>query len=270
MALLPLALLAGCGTSPAPTAPVVYPNLTGNWQIQTSSTSPTNPSTQVLLTGALQNSGASVSGTLRFANLANPANCTLNQVVTLSGTTDVNRNLNLTSPMLSSGSTIKTQLTPSATVPGFYGGTIEVDGGSCAAASAAALGVEIEPVTGTFNGPLVTGPLGGPITTAGSASLVLSQSSTPSTDGQFAVTGMLSYTLGDCVGSAALSGGASGVGITMSEAAVAPLSEPAVAFLGLTDPAADKIQVESLDFASFSCTGSQPSTHVYGGTLTRQ
>lgn len=199
-----------------------------------------------------------------------PPNCGLNQVVTLSGAIDSSGDLSLKSTPFNSGSVVKVQLQPSATVIGFDNGTIEVDGGGCATGSSSALGVKVASVTGTYNGALIAGALGSTASSAGTASLMLSQSLVSGTDGQFPLTGMLSYTLGACTGLTALSGTASGVGVTMAAAVISPASEPAVSLIGLTDPTADKIQAASLDFILFGCTGSQPSTHVYSGTLTRQ
>lgn len=270
--LLPLALLAGCGTGPAPTAPVTSPNLTGNWQIQSANVSATSPAAQVVLFGALQNSTANsgVTGTFRFSNLAHPLNCPLSQVVTLSGTVDSSENLNLSSPTSASGVAIKVQLRPSTIPAGFENGTIEVDSpAACALASSPAIGTEIAPVNGTFNGQLIGGALGGGASVAGTASLVVSQSSTPAADGQFPLIGTIDYVLGTCSGTVALSGDASGVGVTLA-AAAAPFTLPPVSILGTTDSAADKIDLVSAGLGLVSCTGTPPAANVFSGTLNRQ
>lgn len=269
--MLPLALIAGCGSSPAPAPTATYPNLTGNWQIQSANVSGGSPAAQVLLLGALDNSttSASVSGTFRFSNLAQPLNCALNQVVTLSGTVDSSGNLSLSSPTSTSGLPIKTQLHPSATVAGFENGTIEVDGTACALASSPAIGAITAPVNGTFNGQLIAGALGGGGSAAGTASLALTQSSTPGDDGQFPLTGTISYVIGTCSGTVSLSGDASGAGVTLASAG-APLALPAVSIFGTADSAADKITLASAAFNSPSCTGAAPAATVYSGTLARQ
>lgn len=270
--LLLLILLAGCGSSPVPTAAVAYPDLTGNWQIQSTNVSAAGPAAQVVLLGALRNSTttADVSGTFRFSDLAQPLGCALNQVVSLSGTVDSGGNLSLSSPTSASGSTIKTQLHPSATPNPIENGTIEIDGTSCALASSSAIGVEIAPLNGTFDGQLIAGAIGSGASVAGTASLILSQSSTPGTDGQFPLTGSLSYVLGTCSGTIALSGNASGVGLLLAAVTATPLTLPAASILGTTDAAADKVDLVSAVFSSLSCTGTPPALAVYSGTLNRQ
>ncbi len=269
--LVPLVLLTGCGSNAPSMVSVVYPDVTGNWQIQTSAVPVEGQLTNqsVLLLGALQSTGADVNGTFRFSYLEATPGCPLDEVVTLSGTTDSEGNLSLSSATLTNGAKIKVALHAPVKPTPLRAGSIEVDGSSCAIASSAAIGGEIASVTGIFGGPLSAGAASSAGTVAGSASLTLSQSATPGVDGRFPVTGMLTYTLGTCSGTVAMSGDVSGVGMTIAAVAT-PLSRPSVSLLGLIDPTADQISVANAEFTSFSCMGTQPAIGSYSGKFTRQ
>src|SRR6185437_13352443 len=68
--------------------------------------------------------------------------------------------------------------------------------------------------TGSFAGNLSPGSLGMPASSsAGAATVTLTQSPTPGADGSFTVTGALNYKFGACSGSVPLSGTVSGVGM---------------------------------------------------------
>lgn len=252
--------------------PVVYPNLTGNWQIQTTSLAANGvlPPSNVLLLGALQNSGANVSGTFRYSNLGQTGSCPLNEVVTMSGTVDAAGNLSLASTATSNGPKVKVALLTSASVTSFAKGSIEVDGATCAIASSPANGIEIAPIAGTYRGPLTLVAPSGAATVALDVSLVASQTSTPGADGQFPLTGTLGYTLESCSGMVDVAGEASGVGVTLTSAAATPSDVPTVSLFGVTEPTADQITVANVDFTSFSCMGAQPPSGFYSGKLVRQ
>lgn len=219
-----------------------------------------------MLLGALESSGSHVSGTFRFTNLAQPTTCGLNQVVALSGSIDAGEKLTLSSATLPNGTTIKISLQISGSQPYTGAGTIEVDGATCTYAPTAALGVEIPNVSGSFTGTLTPGSLGAPAPgTPGAATLTLTQSASPNSDGQFAVSGTLSYQFGSCSGSAALAGTVSGAGIIAS----ATTASQVVSFIGLADNAASKLTTAVI-FAPAPCSTDMTSTATYSGTLARQ
>ena len=270
------ALLAtGCGTRPAatPVAPTPLTNLNGNWQIQSGPPAPPNPTANVLLLGALQNTGAQVTGTFRYSELTEPvlSGCALNQVVTVTGTLDASGNLALTSAALPDGSIITVQLLLPSVLTNIAQGTIAVAGKNCPFASAAAIGGETAPVTGAFSGPLTPAPSGPlPNGPSGSAMLTLTQSAMPAADGQFPVTGSLAYAFGSCAGSVALSGTASGVGLTLSSIVASPQLHPDVRVVATVTPTASQIMAAELLFAPFACAADAAATASYTGTLTRQ
>jgi len=273
---VPLLLLSGCGSHPAvltSTSVVAGPNLSGNWQIQSAPTAPVTPVTGVLLLGALANSGNQVSGTFRFSNLASVSTCTLNQVVTLTGSIDSARSLTLTSPALADGTVIKLQLLIPTVLTSFGNGTIEVSGTNCGFASGPAFGVEITPVTGTFSGVLTPTSLPAPVTNgpAGTGVLNLTQASVPAADGQFPVTGNLAYTLGTCIGNVALSGTASGVGLSLASTPALPLSLPAARLNAIVNLLSGQLTIDKAVFVSLSCSnGSSLVAASYTGAFTAQ
>lgn len=265
--------LAGCGSPPStsvttPTAP----DLTGNWQIQSNVTSNIVPPPGVVLFGALENTGNQVGGTFRFTNLAQPTTCGLDQVVTVSGSIDSKSNLTLTSSAMPNGTTVKVLLAITGSQQPYAGtGTIEVDGSTCTFPSTGAIGEQIQNIAGTFAGTLAPGTLVSPGTgPSATVSLVLTQSSTPQSDGQFPVTGPLNYTIGSCTGSASLSGTASGVGVILSSTSVPPANLQIVGFVGTTNPAATTITAGLLEFAPAPCSSDPTSTVAYTGSLNRQ
>lgn len=207
-----------------------------------------------------------MSGTFRFSNLGQPTICGVNQVVTLGGAIDANNKLTLSSPTLPNGTTIKVSLQISGGQPYSGTGTIEVDGAACAFAPTSALGVEIANASGSFTGALTPGALGTPVQgTPGTATLILTQSTSPGSDGQFAATGSLSYQFGSCSGNASFTGAISGVGIIVSTASV---SQQTVSFIGLADNAVSKITSTAI-FAPAPCSTDMTSTATYSGVLAR-
>lgn len=265
-------LLTSCaaGAPGSPGNPVTYPDLTRNWQIQSDTAPATIPAGGVLVAGALQSSGASVSGTFRFSNLAQPRACGLNEVVAASGAVDSTGHLTLTSPALPDAWVIKTQLAVPAIATNFATGTIEISGGTCAFASSPATAVQIAPVTGTFAGTLAPGTLGSPGTgPSGTASLNLTQATLPAADGQFPLTGSLSYAFGGCTKTVTLTGTASGLGVEL-DASTTPLTGPYLRIIGTTVPTATQITVRSFVSAPGLCSADPLSTSTYNGTLPRQ
>lgn len=263
--------LTGCGSSITAIKPIAATqDLTGNWQIQSGDTH--SSTLGILLLGSLQGSDNNVRGTFRFSNLAQPTSCGLNQVVTLTGSIDAAQNLVLTSSPLPNGNIINLQLLVSPSPTGIDSGTIAVTGAACAFSPSAAIGARFASVTGTFAGTLTPGtfllPTAG---TPGTGSLVLAQSSVPSADGQFPVTGTLAYTVGACSATVALTGDASGVGITL---AVAPPAQSVpgglnvFTFLGTIAPTAAQITASFTVFPA-PCSTNPLTSASYTGTFIR-
>ncbi|HVG26462.1 MAG TPA: hypothetical protein VM865_02565 [Acidobacteriaceae bacterium] len=248
------------------------PDVTGNWQIQS------GPGLQsaergVVLLGALQSSGKTVSGTFRFADLVQPFACGLLQVVAVSGSVDANRNLTLVSAGLPDGGVLKARLAVPTAPTTFASGTIEVDGGGgCAVASQPAIGVEIPPATGTYGGALTTGTLVTPGAAAGTATLTLIQTTVPAGDGQFPVTGTLAYTVGSCTGTVTVSGNASGVDLDLVSDPTPSLAMGSVyaTLHGTLTPTAAHVSLTTLKIDPSPCSSDVTTSSWFTGTLTRQ
>jgi len=260
--------MAGCSAPPATISVSPTPDLTGNWQIQSNVDTSQIPPAGVLLVGALQNTGSQVSGTFRFSNLAQPAQCGLDQVVTVTGSLDSKNNLALTSSALPNGNTVKIALAINAAQAPYYSGTIEVDGTACTFPSTTALGAQIANATGTYTGTLPPGTVITPGTgPSAMVSLAFTQSATPQADGQFPVTGTLNYTVGTCSGSVSLSGTISGVGLILSTPG-GLLASPQASFIGGVSPAATSISAGSFYSDPAPCSTDPTSSATYSGTLT--
>ena len=263
-----LAGLTGCGTgNPTASSPVTTTqNVTGNWQIESGGSGST--SLGVLLLGDLVSSGANVSGTFRFSDLAQGNGCgALNQVVTVTGTVDatnpVAQVLTLTSSTFS-GSVLTAQLVLPSLLQGFGTGTIQVKGTACTFASSAAIGALFPPVNGNFGGTLA--PASGTTGPSGAATLTLAQATAPSADGQYAVTGSIQFAAGACATSTAITGTASGVGIMVASAP--SLASTVSIFATQPSPGMALNLNTNLLLLSTACptlTGAQ-----YTGTLTKQ
>jgi hypothetical protein len=225
-----------------------------------------------VLFGALESTGSQVTGTFRFANLGQPTQCGLDLVVTVSGSLDSKNNLTLTSSAMPNGTTLKVSLGITGLQQPYSGtGSIEVDGPTCTFPSTGAIGEQIQNATGTYAGTLTPGTLLSPGSGPSAAvSLALTQSATPQSDGEFPVAGSFNYTVGRCMGSAALSGTVSGVGVILSSASVPPANLQVVSFVGATNTTATSISAGLLEFAPAPCSTDPTSIADYTGTLTRQ
>jgi hypothetical protein len=267
-ALLLAALVAmGCGGSPgassgsAPEAP----ELTGNWQIASTSGSTTS-AVGVLLTGALRSSGNQVTGTFRYSNLSTAIACELSQAVTVSGSIDTHDNLTLSSAAMANGDTIKISLAISGQAP--YTGTIEVDGAMCPFPSSPAAGETIANASGTYVGALAPGATGSATpATPGDVTFILAQSGSPNSEGEFAATGTLSYAIPSCSGSADLSGMVSG-SLVMLSTPVAT-NQQVVTCIGIINSAASEMTTD-LIFVPAPCSTGTASSATYSGSLARQ
>ena len=265
-----LTISTGCGTPSATSSnPTKAPDLTGNWQIDSTLPTTSIPVAAVVLFGALQSSGSHVQGTFRFANLAQPS-CGLNQVVALAGEVDANNNLSLTSSTLPNGTTIKALLEISASQPYTGAGFIEVNGATCSFASAPAIGEKIADATGTYVGAFTPGTIVAPSTGApGNITLTLTQSIDAQSDGQFAAAASLNYQFGSCSGNVALNGYVSGVGVNMSSLSGTFQTLQNVEVIGTINPTASKITAPYLSFSPAPCSADPLSNAIYNGELNR-
>jgi hypothetical protein len=265
--------LAGCGSPPTTsTSNPVPPDLTGNWQIQSSVDPGQTPPVGIVLFGALQSSGNQVSGTFRYTDLAHPATCGLIRVVNITGSVDSKNNLSLNSSTMPNGTTIKVFLEMAGSQQPYSGtGTIEVDGSTCTFPSTVAIGNQILSTSGTFAGTLAPGTLVSPGSgPSATISLVLAQSATPQSDGQYPATGTLNYAVGSCAGSASLSGTVSGSAVILSWLGGLPTDPQEVSFLGAVNPATTSIGAGVFMFRPTPCSTDSTSSTTYTGTLNRQ
>lgn len=275
----------GCGAGNFVNSLVATPDLSGNWEFASglgtvAGSIPVAPTTGLLLVGSLTSQGSTVTGIFRLADLSQPNSCSnpLQQVVTVSGTIDPSRNLTLTSAAFG-GSVLTMQLTIAPT-PGTGGtstvltsgsGTVSITGGPCAYPSAGVFGFEIASVTGTYAGPItaVSG-LGTMAIPSGAASLVLTQTATPQSDGQLPVTGSLTFTGGGCTSSVPLSGTVSGPSLTLTSAPSGLLNLSNDTLRAIVDPVNGGLTVPSLTYSLGPCHTGFTAFSIYTGSLTRQ
>lgn len=269
--LLAACLLGGCGSS-AGNRFENATDLTGNWQIETSSNAVSASPQGVVLMGGLESSGSDVSGTFRFTNIEQPEACGANQVVVLSGKVGPDNDLTLASPALPNKTTIKISLKLGDVQPYSGLGTVEVDGVSCAVASASAIGSQIATTTGQFSGTLIPGTAGAPAAgTPGTATVALTQSPSPGPDGQFALTGTLSYQFASCSGSVPLNGKVSGVGMNFWDVVFTSGGGQVQANLvGTTNLTATQINVGYLSLAPAPCSADPNSIAAFNGQMNRK
>jgi hypothetical protein len=269
LSLFPLACLIGCSlpyTQPTQT-------ITGNWQIQ-SGTAITPTATAAYLTGALQNQGGQVTGTLSYT-AGDPLSFTgtfdsTKGILALTSTTENSYNLQLTVPSdynnLSTGTLI---------VAGTYNPLVT---------TTSVVAVEVAPLNGTYTGTLsgtLTTYTSGTLTTApisGTVSLALTQSTTPNSNGQFPLTGTITFPSGSGMSPVTLPGLISGIPIWLNnEPCVTEFSEYAVCTISsqtgstlnaYTNPTATQIAITNLHNSSVSGTTNTGITLT--GTLTLQ
>lgn len=269
--LLAASLLGGCGSSSGNLLGNAS-DLTGNWQIETSASATSAFPQGVVLMGGLESSGNQVSGTFRFTNLAQPDACGSNQVVLLSGAVGPNNDLTLSSATLPNNTKIKVSLKLGNAQPYSGLGTVEVDGASCAVASASAIGSQVATTTGKFAGALSPGTSGAPASgTSGTATVTLTQAATPGSDGQFALTGTLNYQFASCTGSVPLNGKVSGVGMNFWDVVFTSSGGQVQANLvGTTNLTATQINVGYLSLAPAPCSADPSSSAAFNGQMNRK
>jgi hypothetical protein len=122
--------------------------------------------------------------------------------------------------------------------------------------------VEIAPLTGTYVGTLTDNSS---LSLSGTATLVLTQASTPNSSGQFPLSGTITFPSGSGFGTVPLGGTVSGEGITLSDSSAAPNS-PTVNVTASASPDGSQITVSNLLYSNFG----PGAVFIYTGTLTRQ
>jgi hypothetical protein len=266
--LFPLACLLGCTvpTTPA-TQTSASPSITGNWQIQ-SGTAITSPPTAPYLIGALQGPDSALTGTFN-----NPQVGTVSPVVveSYSGTYNASTSIlafNSTAPLPAG------QITATLSVPAnptdLSTGTLNIMCGVCANGQQVQIvGAEIAPLNGTYTGTLtetITSPA-----ISKTVTLVISQSTTPNSSGQFLLSGTFTWdNVDNILSSFPFVGTISGEGIYIEPTVIAVTPGPAFIITGYANPTATQITVPYLAFYPYPTVANPPVVPVYTGTLTLQ
>ena len=185
--LLPIASLIACGASSTPATSASVNALAGDYVI----TAGVGTGSAANFTGALTVSGLSASGVFRYAPINN---CVSNsQDIAFTGSSS-NSVLTLTSAAFSgSVATLTIQLPFSQNNIGanLANGTSVITGGTCALASTALQAQLVSSYSDTWLATL-TSP------SAATATLVVTESSTPDQDGQFPANGILTINASGC------------------------------------------------------------------------
>ena len=182
----------------------------------------------------------------------------ISRPIPVARTIDANNNLKLSIPLAGGTATITaTIVTPES----YTNATWQIVGGACAMPSTAIDIAEFAPATGTYTGvlnalDLTTGlPVAG---TATNVTTVLTQSTTPNSDGQFPLSGTVTTT-GACISTSTLNNQVveGGLFMQLSTTTYAPLLSGGISPQG------------TMLIADF-IPGAPCSSNVYSGTLTRQ
>ena len=280
--LVPLACLLSCTLPYTPPASSTSP-LTGNWenwQIQ-AGTAITSPPIGLYFTGAVQVQGTQSSAVFTSAGLtgAGPATV-LNFLGTYNSSTGDVGLLPATTNSAAYGIGF-TQPSTNTVIPvGIVSGCVyplNYQGVECLAliSLSPAVGVEIAPLNGTYSGTLTesASSLASPIP-SGVVTLVLTQSSTPNSSGQFPLTGTLTFNGGGCSASNSIGGFISGISFT--NVIVSPLTSQAIPpplpfyITAYTNPTATQITVSGLTLDPSPCSTVNSSYTAYTGTHTLQ
>lgn len=277
--LLPLTVLLGCGGASsrmqAPSAPAtppvtvvppasVPPNVSGNWDMGLEDPVSFAPIFQFL--GALSSQGSTVTGVFRINDPQHSPPCIpASQDIQFTGSIDAKNLMTLTSASFAGSiAELKVQLPPS-TIPGNLNnatGTARIVGTVCPIASATVLPEFVPSITGTYTGSLGPTPgqsLSGP---AGSATIILTESPADA-DGQFPLSGSLSFQSPLCVVSTTLSGKITGPFFLLNT------EIPGMQFQGVANGSPQKFTATS---ANLYVPPSIPScaSGFYGGDLSIQ
>ena len=249
---------------PAPTP--VFPNVTGNWQFELKLTAPSPPSAPTNpiadLFGSLTSTGAKVTGTLNARAVAFAPCVANNADLPVTGTVDASGNLNLTFPVAGGVATIVSTALVLPPSPVNTNGTYQVIGGPCAQASIPITAFQVPNVSGTYAGTMTQ-----LFPTSGSGSLavkaVLVESSTPNADGEFPLSGTVTYT-GDCSSTLSFTNGV----VFGEQLQSAPISPTFSTSTELFSAAAPLVPAEGLPASFFMPDGCSGIT--YHGSLIRQ
>ena len=261
--LLPAAVLIGCTVpSATSTSPA---GAWQNWQIQ-AGTAITSPPTELYFTGAVQTQGTQSTAVFTTGGLAGTGPVTVSSFLGTynsstgavelqpATTTSAAYAISYTAP--STNAVIPVNVTGGCVAP-FGGGAV------CNAIfSVPSVGVEIASLTGTYTGTLTDSSAP---TLSGPATLVLTQTTTPNSSGQFPLSGTITFPAGSTFGTAPLGGTVSGEGITLSDSSAAPNS-PTVNVSASASPDGSQITVTNLLYSNFG----PGAVFIYTGTLTRQ
>ncbi|WP_263368255.1 hypothetical protein [Edaphobacter bradus] len=216
-----------------------------------------NPIFQFL--GALTIQGSTASGIFRINDPQSSPPCIpANQDIPFTGSIDSNNLLTLTSASFSgSVATLKIQL-PLSTIGSTVSsanGTAQVIGGPCAVASST-IGAEfVPPITGTFTGTLYSSDR----SVSGPTTIILTQSPA-NADGQFPLSGSITFSSSGCTLSSTLTGMITGPFLKFAYSLPAP--SDAIAVVGLSPGMDFSIYVAS---STSSC-----ASGFYQGAFTRQ
>jgi hypothetical protein len=272
--LLPVAALLGCTVPPATTSPAATP--TGawqNWQIQAGTAITSPPNTYPSFLGAIQIQGTQASGIFIpiDANGSGPA-------LDLAGAFNASTE-DVTLATYGTGIGYIQPATPYTLVlVDVIGGCVyppSYTGVECNALVdlSPAVGVQIAPLNGTFTGTL-TGSFGilgsnvTPIPITTTASLPLTQSSTPNSSGAFPLTGIVTFTSTSDLSTTTLTGTVNGEGISIENAPTAnPVASPTITLAASANPTATQITITNLAYTGPAVTDPYASLT---GTLTLQ
>jgi hypothetical protein len=265
--MLPLACLLGCTVPTTPATSSASTSLTGNWQIQ-SGTTITSPPTAPYLVGALQGANSALTGTFTTSTVSGTTTSAVNYTGAINqpaGVLELFSNtyyINLTLPAGFN--------TPSNGV--IQWGCIPVGPGSPTCSNileTPAVGAEIAPLNGTYTGTLtetITSPA-----ISKTVTLVISQSTTPNSSGQFPLSGTFTWdNFDNILSSFPFVGTISGEGIYIEPTVIAVTPGPAFIITGYANPTATQITVPYLAFYPYPTVANPPVVPVYTGTLTLQ
>jgi hypothetical protein len=213
-------------TTPSiPTSPAtITAPLSGNWAVIADySRSTINLQPVTGFGGALQFTNGSVTGTLNAyidTAIGTGLGCqhSYTNAVTVTGTLDANDNLTLTAPIASGTATITATL--GSNPQSLADASFQIVGGSCATSATPSTIAQYAPLTGTYKGTFnvtdsIINPQAGNVPDSGTNILVtavLTQSTTPSANGEYLLTGTVNVT-GACTDSETVTSFVSGSSI---------------------------------------------------------
>jgi hypothetical protein len=268
-----LACLLGCTLPTTPPASTTTP-LSGNWtnwQIQAGTAITSPPNTYPSFLGAIQVQGTQAAGIFTTVVAAG----TTGQPLDYTGAFDSSTQ-DVTLATFGYGFDYTQPTTPYTLVPvSVIGGCVYPPGYTgaefLAIFAVPSVGVEIAPLNGTYTGTLTgtlttTSPATSmPIT--GTANLMLTQSATPNSSGQFPLTATVTFPSASGLDTVQyqLGGTISGIGITLQYSSAAVIG-PGIGLVGYTNPTATQITVSNLYYAG----GGVDTFVTLTGTLTLQ